>query len=370
MFFSEQDHLYMARALRVAEQGAYIAMPNPHVGCLLVRDGVVLGEGHSQPAGSDHAEIQALKACRAKGFEPRGATAYVTLEPCAHFGRTPPCANALVEAGVSRVVAALQDPFPAVAGRGFAILQQAGIATAAGLMDNEARELHRGFLSRVQRSRPWLTLKVAASLDGKTALANGESQWITGAPARADVQKWRARASGILTGIGTVLADDPQMTVRTIDGIPWHIPRQPARIIVDSQLRTPPTARILQPPGNVIVACATPAAEAQAMLTAAGAQVCSMPSAGGQVDLAALLKQLAGEGMNEILVEAGAILNGALLMAGLVDEILLYQAPVLLGGAGRDLADFTLTRLAEKFSPRVIDRRMLGTDTRWTLRLN
>jgi len=370
MPFSEQDHLYMARALRVAEQGAYIAMPNPHVGCVLVRDGVVLGEGHSQPAGSDHAEIQALKACRVGGQEPRGATAYVTLEPCAHFGRTPPCANALVAAGVSRVVAALQDPFPAVAGRGFAILQQAGIVTESGLMADEARELHRGFLSRVQRGRPWLTLKVAASLDGKTALANGESQWITGQPARADVQKWRARASGILTGIGTVLADDPQMTVRCIDGAPWPIPRQPARIVVDSRLRTPPGARILQAPGKVIIACARPAVDAQAALAAAGAEVWVLPADDGLVDLAALLKRFAAEGINELLVEAGAQLNGTLLTAGLVDEVLLYQAPVLLGGAGRDLADFTLTRLADKFSTRVIDTRLLGADTRWTLRLN
>lgn len=369
MSFTEQDHLYMAQALRVAARGAYIAMPNPNVGCVLVRDGVVLGEGHSQPAGSDHAEVQALKACRAQGVDPRGATAYVTLEPCAHFGRTPPCALALIEAGVSRVVAALQDPFPAVAGRGFALLQQAGIATEYGLMVEAARELHRGFLSRVERGRPWLTLKVAASLDGKTALANGQSQWITGAEARNDVQKWRARSSAVLTGIGTVLADDPQLNVRALDGEAWALSRQPARVVVDSQLRMPATMRLLHIPGKVIIACATPSA-AEAQLLASGANIEILPSVEGQVDLPGLLNKLGDYGMNEVLVEAGARLNGALLMAGVVDEILLYQAPVLLGGAARDLADFTLVSLAEKISPRVVDQRMLGRDTRWTLRLN
>lgn len=364
--FSGRDHAFMAEALRVAEGGMFIATPNPYVGCVLVRDDQIIGRGHSQAAGGHHAEVQALADCRNQGLSPKGATAYVTLEPCAHFGRTPPCAAALIEAGVSRVVAALQDPFPQVAGRGLAMLQQAGIATELGLLAAEARELHRGFLSRIERNRPWLRLKLAASLDGKTALANGESKWITGDAARADVQRWRARSCAMLTGIGTVLADDPQLTVREIDGRPW-LGRQPWRVILDSQLRTPLSAKLFDG-GKLLFVHANAAPERQQAFLDLGAELLALPNADQHIDLEALLPKLAQRGLNEVTVEAGATLAGALLQSRLVDEIVLYQAPVLLGGAARNLADFDLHQLNEKIAPRVVDVRQIGTDWRWLLR--
>lgn len=366
--FSPADHAFMQRALDLAQAAMYTSMPNPRVGCVLVKAGQILGEGHTQPAGFDHAEVQALKDCAARGHDARGATAYVSLEPCSHFGRTPPCADGLVRAGVARVVAAMLDPNPLVAGNGFRRLQAAGIEVASGLLQAQAQELNIGFVSRMTRGRPWLRLKIASSLDGKTALANGQSQWITSPDARADVQHWRARSCAMLTGSGTLLADDPQLTVRQPLPPLMHQPtRQPMRIVLDSQLQTPPTAKILHTPGVLIVHAGGPA-ERQAALQAAGAQCLALPGADGRIDLPALLAELGQRQINEVTVEAGARLNGALLKANLVDEILLYQAPVLLGDAGRGMADFSLTDLSQKRMLSVIDQRNIGPDWRWLLR--
>lgn len=360
----------MRRALALAALATHISMPNPRVGCVLCKDGVMIGEGHTQPAGQDHAEVQALKDCAQRGHDARGATAYVTLEPCSHFGRTPPCADALVRAGVARVVAAMLDPNPLVAGKGFARLQATGIEVASGLCELDARELNIGFVSRMTRGRPWLRLKIAASLDGKTALANGQSKWITGPEARADVQHWRARSCAMLTGIGTVLADDPQLTVREIDGQPWAHARQPLRIILDSHLQTPPDAKILAVPGVLIVHAMADTGEnaRAAALQAAGAELLALPGADGRVDPASLLPLLGQRQINEVTVEAGARLNGALLQAGVVDEVVLYQAPLILGDAARGMAGFALDELSRARRFVVQDQRAVGGDWRWVLR--
>ena len=358
MSFSADDHRRMAQALQLAGRGLWTTTPNPRVGCvLLAPSGEVVGLGWHEKAGGPHAEIHAL---RAAGERARGATAYVTLEPCSHFGRTPPCAEALIAAGVARVVAAMKDPNPQVAGRGLAALQAAGIETACGLLEREARELNIGFVSRMTRGRPWLRLKAAASLDGKTALNNGESQWITGPDARRDGQRWRARACAILTGIGTVKDDDPQLNVREVD-----TPRQPLRIIVDSRLETPLNASILQGGGPVLVAGAVADGAKMAALRAAGAEVVILPNAEGKVDLAELLMELGRRGANEIHAEAGFKLNGSLLRAGLVDELLLYLAPCLLGHAAAGLFNLPeLERLDGKQSLQIRDLRQIGADIR------
>ena len=327
--FTPQDSRWMARALQLAERGLNTATPNPRVGCVLVRDGNVVGEGWHERTGEPHAEAHALQA--AKGAA-RGATAYVTLEPCSHHGRTPPCADALIEAGVARVVAAAQDPNPQVAGQGIAKLRAAGIEVECGLMESAARELNIGFFARMTRGTPWVRSKIAMSLDGRTALANGASQWITGEAARQDVQHWRARSCAVLTGIGTVLADDPQLNVRGIE-----TSRQPLRVVVDNDLRLPPKARLLQQRG-VLVYTATQDAEKIDALEQAGAVVMVLPDVNGQVDASAVLRDLAAQGCNEVLVEAGSKLNGALLKAGLVDELVLYLAPQLLGDMARGMA--------------------------------
>ncbi|TCS72359.1 diaminohydroxyphosphoribosylaminopyrimidine deaminase/5-amino-6-(5-phosphoribosylamino)uracil reductase [Sulfuritortus calidifontis] len=349
----------MARALRLAARGLYTTMPNPRVGCVIVKDGRVVGEGWHERAGEPHAEIHAL---RAAGAAARGATVYVSLEPCSHHGRTPPCANALIDAGVARVVAAMRDPNPQVAGNGIELLTLAGVRAEVGLLAAEAHELNPGFVSRMTRGRPWLRLKTASSLDGKTALNNGQSQWITGAAARADVQRWRARSCAILTGVGTVAADDPQMTVRDFD-----IGRQPLKVILDSQLRTPPTARILA--GGALVVAALDLKERRAALSAAGAEVLVLPGADGHVDLPALLVELGRRGINEVHVEAGAVLNGAFLAAGLVDEWLAYVAPKVMGDAARGL--FGLPELSEMAGCRdfrLHDLAQVGGDLRLLLR--
>jgi diaminohydroxyphosphoribosylaminopyrimidine deaminase/5-amino-6-(5-phosphoribosylamino)uracil reductase len=349
----------MARALRLAEQGLFTTMPNPRVGCVIVRDGIVVGEGWHVRAGEPHAEVHAL---RAAGERSKRATAYVTLEPCSHHGRTPPCANALIDAGVVRVVAAIRDPNPQVAGRGLELLTLAGVNVQTGLLEGEACELNIGFISRMTRSRPWLRLKTASSLDGKTALLNGESKWITGPAARADVQRWRARACVILTGSGTVLADDPQMNVRDIE-----TPRQPLKVIVDSRLATPPNARILL--GGAFIACAEADPARRAALEAAGAQILELPGADGRVDLAALMLEFGRQGINEVHAEAGATLNGALLAAGLVDEWISYMAPVAMGHTARGLFNLPeLTEMAARQAFDLRDVRMLGGDIRLTLR--
>lgn len=365
--FSTQEHSFMQRALQLAAQAMFVSMPNPRVGCVLVKAGAVIGEGHTQAAGLDHAEVQALKDCERRGHDAHGATAYVSLEPCSHFGRTPPCADGLVRAGVIRVVAAMSDPNPLVAGNGFQRLRAAGIEVALGLMQAQAEELNLGFVSRMRRGRPWLRLKIAASLDGKTALANGQSQWITSPEARADVQYWRARSCVMLTGSGTVLADDPQLTVRELDGQPWPYARQPLRVILDSRLQTPPIAKILSQAGVLIVFANAPP-ERQAALQAAGATLLCLPGADGHIDLPALLVELGTQQINEVTVEAGAKLNGALLESGLVDEIVLYQAPVLLGDDARGMAQFSLHDLSQRRMLKVIDHRAVGPDHRWQLR--
>lgn len=356
MSFSAVDHGMMARALQLAERGLWTTSPNPRVGCVLVRDGDIVGEGWHEKAGEPHAEVHAL---RAAGEKVRGATAYVTLEPCSHHGRTPPCAEALIAAGVSRVVAAMTDPNPLVAGKGLALLQAAGIATASGLLENEARELNIGFVSRMTRGRPWLRLKAAASLDGKTALNNGLSQWITGPDARRDGHAWRARACAILTGIGTVRDDNPHLNVRDV-----ATPRQPLRVVVDSQLETPLDARILHG-GPTLIAGAVANGERMAALRAAGAEVLILPNRSGKVDLAALLAALGQRGINEVHAEAGFKLNGSLLREGLVDELLLYLAPCLIGHAASGLFNLPeLARLDGKHHLQIRDLRQVGADIR------
>lgn len=358
--FSAADHAYMARALRLAERGLDTTTPNPRVGCVIVHHGNVVGEGWHVRAGEPHAEVHAL---RQAGELARGAEVYVTLEPCSHYGRTPPCALALVEAGVGRVVAAMQDPNPEVAGSGLTMLAGQGIATAVGLMQAQAEALNAGFISRMTSGRPRVTLKVAASLDGRTALVNGVSQWITGEPARRDVQRQRARSCAILTGVGTVLADDPRLTVRDID-----IGRQPLRVVVDSRLRTPATAAIAGP-GTLFVH-AQAAVSPDHALAATGAELLAMPDAGSRVDLKALMTALAARGINELMVEAGAELNGALLQAGLVDELLVYLAPTLLGDAARGMFGLgELLAMDQRLDLQILDVDRVGADLRLRARL-
>ena len=356
MSFSAVDHSMMARALRLAEHGLWTTTPNPRVGCVLVRDGWVVGEGWHAKAGEPHAEVQALNVA---GRRARGATAYVTLEPCSHHGRTPPCAEALIEAGVARVVAAMTDPNPLVAGQGLALLEAAGIETACGLLETEARELNIGFVSRMTRGRPWLRLKAAASLDGKTALNNGLSQWITGPDARRDGQRWRARACAILTGIGTVRDDDPQLNVRDLE-----TSRQPLRVVVDSKLETPLIARILQGGPCLIVGAVEDAAKIE-LLRSTGAEVLIFPNAAGKVELKDLLDELGRRGINEVHVEAGFKLNGSLLCEGLVDELLLYLAPCLIGHDASGLFNLPeLTALDQKKPLKIRDLRQVGENIR------
>jgi diaminohydroxyphosphoribosylaminopyrimidine deaminase/5-amino-6-(5-phosphoribosylamino)uracil reductase len=361
MSFTAVDHGMMARALQLAERGLWTTSPNPRVGCVLVRDGQIVGEGWHEKAGEPHAEVHAL---RAAGDKARGATAYVTLEPCSHHGRTPPCAEALIAAGVSRVVAAMTDPNPLVAGQGLALLQAAGIETAGGLLETEARELNIGFVSRMTRGRPWLRLKAAASLDGKTALNNGVSQWITGPDARRDGHAWRARACAILTGIGTVRDDDPQLLVRDVETT-----RQPLRVVVDSRFEIPMTARILQD-GPVLVVGAVDNAEKIQMLRSAGNFVEILKNPAGKVDLKAMLELLARRGINEVHAEAGFKLNGSLLREGLVDELLLYLAPCLIGHDASGLFNLPgLTTLDDRRHLQIRDLRQVGADIRLIARL-
>ena len=360
MSFSGEDHLYMARALQLARRGLNTTTPNPRVGCVLVNAGAVVGEGWHEKAGEPHAEVHALTRA---GERARGATAYVTLEPCAHQGRTPPCTQALRKAGVARVVAAMQDPNPLVAGKGLAQLKEAGIEAGCGLLEADARELNIGFVSRMTRGRPWLRLKVAASLDGKTALANGKSKWITGPEARRDAHAWRARSCAILTGFGTVRDDDPQLTVREV-----ATSRQPLRVVVDSRLDTLPTARVIAG-GNTLVVGAVEDAARAAALRAAGAEVLLLPNAAGKVDLPGLMQELGRCGCNEVLAEAGFRLNGSLVRESCVDELLVYQAPILLGDAARGMFDLgELTALNQRREFKIVDRRLVGDDMRFIAR--
>ncbi len=355
LFPDEHQRQHMARALELARRGLYTTTPNPRVGCVIVRDGAVVGEGWHERSGEPHAEVHAL---RAAGERARGATVIVTLEPCAHQGRTPPCGEALVAAGVSRVIAAMEDPNPLVAGKGFTLLRAANVAVESGLMAQEAGELNIGYVSRMTRGRPWVRLKIAASLDGKTALLNGQSQWITGADARRDGHAWRAQACAILTGIGTVKEDNPRLTVRDVE-----TPRQPLRVVVDSRLETPVDAHVLGA-GCVIAAAASHVKPMQA-LQARGAEIMVLPNAAGKVELRDLMLELGRRGVNELHVEAGYKLNGSLLNEGLVDELLIYMAPTLLGDAARGM--FHLPELEVLSGQRrlhIVDVRQIGTDIR------
>ncbi len=364
MAFSADDHLYMTRALQLAEQGMYTTQPNPRVGCVIVKDGpkgkIVIGEGAHLKAGEPHAEVFAL---RQAGDKAKGATLYVTLEPCSHTGRTPPCAEALVKAGVARVVVAMQDPNPQVAGNGLALLESHHIEVTSGLMEVQARQLNPGFISRMTRNQPYVRSKIAASLDGKTALKNGASQWITSEAARLDVQHWRARSCAILTGIGTVLSDNPSMTVREIE-----VNRQPLKVIVDSQLQTPAEAKILQG-GNVVIAFSQANPEKEAELLAAGAELLCIPNSEGKVCLKTLLSHLASREINEVLVEGGEGLNGALTAQNLpeilIDELLIYYAPKLMGGSAKSMfAMPEFTNMNQAIALEILDIRQIGVDIR------
>ena len=323
----ESDTHWMSLALSWAEKALFITSPNPRVGCVIINaQGVLLGAGHTQPAGQAHAEIMALQDAKQRGMDVAGAIAYVSLEPCSHQGRTGPCCEALIQAGLSRVVVAVQDPNPQVSGNGIARLRQSGMQVDVGILQDKARALNQGFFKRMTTGLPWMRLKVAASLDGQTALSNGVSQWITSAAARQDGHAWRARACALLTGIGTVLEDDPQLNVRDIDS-----PRQPTLVIVDSKLETPLNAKLWQTQREVWIYCAIEAADRRAALEAKGARVMCLPNALGKVDLRAMQQDLGQRSINEVHIEAGFKLNGSLLGDGLVDELLVYLAPMLIG---------------------------------------
>ena len=361
MALAPADHALLQQAITLAHGSIGLSDPNPRVGCV-VHDaaGQLVGQGFTQQAGGPHAEVMAMRCAQQAGHSVAGGTAWVSLEPCAHHGRTPPCADALIAAGLARVVVATTDPFPQVAGQGIARLRAAGVVVDVaepGATTRAAHELNIGFFSRVLRQRPWVRMKVAASLDGRTALPDGRSQWITGEAARADGHAWRRRAGAVLTGIGTVRDDDPRLDVRLVP-----TERQPLRVVVDSNFATPPTARLLPGPGRVLVVGAGEAPDRMAALRAAGAEVLRLPGSDGRVDLAALIERLVMDGVNELHVEAGATLNGALLAAGLVDELLLYLAPKLLG-PGRSMAALpALPSLAQAFAMRFESVIPVGDD--------
>ncbi|PTR14342.1 diaminohydroxyphosphoribosylaminopyrimidine deaminase [Nitrosospira sp. Nsp2] len=359
--FSASDHAYMAQALRLAEKGLYSTSPNPRVGCVLVRDSRVVGSGWHERAGAPHAEINALAAA---GEAARGATAYLTLEPCSHHGRTPPCADALIKAGIARLVTAMEDPNPLVSGSGYAKLQDAGIEVKTGLMAAEARALNIGFAARMARGRPWVRMKIAASLDGKTGLKNGASQWITSEAARRDGHRLRARSCAVMTGIGSVLADNPRLTVRHLETT-----RQPLRVVVDSRLEIPLEARLLRGAGELVFTASASEGIIGA-LHEVGARVIVLPDQNDNVDLGAMMRKLADFEINEVLVEAGWRLNGALINAGLVDELVIYLAPYLIGDMG--LGMLKLPELADLQRKRALvieDVRSVGPDLRITAQL-
>ncbi|MEG0939808.1 bifunctional diaminohydroxyphosphoribosylaminopyrimidine deaminase/5-amino-6-(5-phosphoribosylamino)uracil reductase RibD [Comamonas sp.] len=357
---------FMNKALEQAAQALFLSSPNPRVGCVIVDSAdQIIGQGFTQQAGGPHAEVMALRDAAAKGNDVRGATAYVTLEPCSHQGRTGPCCDALVAAGIGRVVGALTDPNPQVAGRGFDRLRAAGVGVEVGLGAAESRELNIGFFSRMIRGTPWVRMKAASSLDGVTALHNGSSQWITSAEARLDGHAWRARACTILTGIGTVLADNPRLNVRDVS-----TPRQPRIAVVDSKLDIPLDAHVLKAPSACLIyTCSTNPSKIE-QLQALGATIIAMPNPHGKVDLAAMLRDLAQRGTNELHVEAGFKLNGSLIREGLVDEFLFYQAPKLLGAGAMGIASFgPLSELSAGLQLEFHDVTRLGPDLRIVARV-
>jgi diaminohydroxyphosphoribosylaminopyrimidine deaminase / 5-amino-6-(5-phosphoribosylamino)uracil reductase len=361
MAFSAADHDLMARALRLAERGLFTTTPNPRVGCLVVKDGRVAGEGWHERAGLAHAEVIALQQA---GAAAAGADLYVTLEPCAHHGRTPPCSDAVIRAGVRRVVAAMQDPNPLTAGKGYAALRAAGIVVEEGLLAEEAHALNVGFVARFTRGRPWVRLKVAASLDGKTALLSGESQWITGAEARADAHAWRARSCVVMTGVGTLKDDNPRLSVRAVDTT-----RQPVKVLVDSQMNAPLDAHLFSE-GQTLVFAAIEHAGKSAALRGRNAEVIVLPDAGGKVDLALMMRELARREVNEVLVESGSKLNGSLLRAGVVDELLVYLAPSVLGDQARGMFNLpALSALSEHIALDLRDVQKIGADLRIVARV-
>ena len=368
--WSAADRSWMSRALMLAERGLYTTEPNPRVGCVLVADGDVVGEGWHVRAGEGHAEVNALAQA---GERARGATAYVTLEPCSHFGKTPPCADALIKAGVSRMVAAMQDPNPQVAGNGLQRLHEAGIAVECGLLEEQARALNPGFIKRMQQGLPWVRVKLAMSLDGRTAMASGESKWITGPAARADVQRLRARSGAVVSGADSVLLDDSALTVRASElGLPSDeaaaaAERQPLRVLVDSLRRVPLEQRFFREAGPSLV-ISTSAEQAADDYLAASSELLAVPGADGKVDLQAVLQTLAARGCNEVLVEAGAGLSGAFWRAGLVDELIVYMAPRLLGSQARPLMQLPFESMSEAMDVAVTDMRAIGQDWRITAR--
>jgi diaminohydroxyphosphoribosylaminopyrimidine deaminase/5-amino-6-(5-phosphoribosylamino)uracil reductase len=366
--FDAADYVYMAEAVQLAQRGIYSTHPNPNVGCLIVAGDEVLGRGWHRRAGEPHAEVYAL---REAGERARGATAYVTLEPCSHTGRTPPCAEALVKAGVSRVVVGMQDSNPQVAGRGIEYLRKAGIKVDCGLLEAQVRGLNPGFISRMERGRPWLRVKLAASLDGRTAMASGESKWISGPEARQDVQRWRARSSAVMTGTGTIVSDDPSLNVRLEPSQLYGVEplRQPVRVVLDSQLRMSPQARLLSLPGETLVMTVSDNAAARSALEQAGATVCITEAQHGKVSLQAVLHELAAREMNEVLLECGPTLAGAFTAAGLVDELVLYLAPHLMGDDARGLFHLPgLEYMQDRIPLQWQDIRQVGDTLRLTLR--
>ena len=359
---SPDDYRFMARALKLARRGLYSTDPNPRVGCVLVREGEIVGEGWHQCAGEPHAEVNALNAAGALACR---STAHVTLEPCCHHGRTPPCTDALLKASVSRLVTAMPDPNPQVAGRGLAILREASVSVSCGLLEAEAEALNPGFTQRMTMNRPFVRVKLAMSLDGRTALSSCKSQWLTGKAARQDVQRLRARSSAILTGISTVLTDDPSLDVRLPEAT-----RQPLRVILDSGLRTPLTARTLRLPGSVLIFTAVTDPASQAPLRATGAELIVVPRTGQGLNLHTIMAELARRECNEIHVECGPTLAGELLQAGLIDELVVYMAPLLLGDKARGLFQLPeLTLMSERTELKILDMRAVERDWRVTMQV-
>jgi len=354
------DNVYMARAIQLAQKGTYTTNPNPRVGCVLVKDDQVIAEGWHKRAGGPHAEVHALQQA---GEMAKGATAYVTLEPCYHQGRTPACSQTLIDAGVKRVVVAMQDPNPLVSGKGLLQLQEAGIETESGLMSSQAEALNPGFIQRMREGRPWVRCKMAMSLDGRTAMASGESKWITGEAARTQVHRLRARSSAIVTGIGTVLADDPSLNVRLDEPAPEGGWREPVRVVLDPNMSLPVSSKLLMQPGRTIVVTATDDKDREGELLQAGAEVIHLPAPGGAIDLPELLIFLVNEEMNEILLETGATLSGAMLSAGLVDELIIYMAPHLMGNGARALFNLPgLENMDDRIDLNIKDIRAVGND--------
>ncbi|WP_415906424.1 bifunctional diaminohydroxyphosphoribosylaminopyrimidine deaminase/5-amino-6-(5-phosphoribosylamino)uracil reductase RibD [Neptuniibacter sp. QD72_48] len=367
--WSVSDREYMARAIQLAKEGLYTTQPNPRVGCVLVKQGNIVGEGFHYRAGEGHAEVNAL---RAAGEEAKGATAYVTLEPCSHYGRTPPCSEALINAGVTRVVAAMVDPNPQVAGRGMTMLREAGIEATSGLLEESARALNPGFIKRMGTGLPFVRVKSAISLDGRTAMASGESKWITGPAARGDVQKLRAQSSVILTGIGSILQDDSALTVReaqlNLPNVADVVQKQPLRVVLDSRLQMPLTASILKQPGRTLIVTCSDDTIAQNKLKDAGVEVLVMPAENGRVALLPLLRWLASEEQcNDLLVETGSVLAGAFVEQKLADELHVYMAMKLLGSQAKPLFELPLTKMSEQVELQMLDSRMLGDDLKLIL---